>query len=812
MGLVLGNYLRLPQKASIILMATLLAASLFSILFKWRKSATILLLIVFVLIGGLHINLYTYPDIPRLHISNLLRDDGLNVQGTLYKPPKYYEDRLKLYVRAERVYVDEGYIKTTGRVLITIGDTDADLKYGDRVRFVCKLRRPRNFNNPGGFDYSRYLLLQGIFVTGYIKTGTDVIRIGKGDTHAFWKMIENSRDKIRRFIDERPELLYTGIVKAVLLGEKGEISEERKDSFAAVGVAHVLAISGLHMGFIALVVFVFMRWILRFSERVMLFSDINRIAAVFTLFPVFFYSFIAGFGVSTFRAMVMIVTYLMAVIIGRQRDLYNTLALAAFIITVFSPTSIFDISFQLSFVSVFAILYLTPRFLEYFSSIPGPSSWPVNSVVKRVGRYSGLLVLVSFAATLGTGPILAYHFNRIVTLGFISNVFIVPAVGFLIIPISLLLAVMVFISQPIASVLLVIDSYMIGYVVETVDLFARIPSLSYWVTTPTLLEIFLFYLFIAFLFNIGKFKRAGYITLILLFLITVDYCYWYCKKNLNQNLRVTFLSVGQGDSAVIEFPKGVRMIIDGGGFYNDSFDTGKNILAPFLWKTKIKRVDYLLLSHPHPDHLNGLRFIAKNFDVKEIWTNGQGIDMESYYELMEIIRGRGIRKIVMNSLTPSKDVHEVKVDILNPPALLFHVQEKGFHKAINNNSLVVKLTLKKISFLFTGDIGEEAEKALILHGSRLKSTVMKVPHHGSLTSSTKRFLSMVGPSYAVFSVGYKNRFGFPREEIVNRYKDRGSKTYRTDMDGAITMETDGQFLKTKTVFGPWNLHRNKVAE
>ena len=797
-GLLLGNYLYLPVRPTLIVVAALMLIFLGAILLNWKGLGIILFPVVFVLIGSLMMNLHTFPRIPHNHISKLLKDEGINVQGTLYEPPELLEDRARLYIDAERVYLKDGYIKVVGKVLITTGDTVTDLNYGDRVRFICKLQRARNVGNPGGFDYSRYLALQGIFAAGYLKNSREIIRIGEGDSNYFRKTIEGFREKIRNFIDKRSELPNRAIIKALLLGEQGEISEKTRDNFAATGVVHILSVSGLHLAFVAMIAFLVIRGILRVSERLMLAMDINKVAAIFTLFPVLFYAFIAGFGVATFRATVMIVVFLVAVIIDRQRDLYNTLAMAALIITVILPTSIFDISFQLSFVSVLAILYLTPRFTYYLSSIHDLTTEYLPSISKKIGRYFGFLVLVSISATIGTGPITAYHFNRVLLLGFIPNIVVVPIIDFLAIPLCLFVALTIFISPSLASMLLGLDSIIVNFVVDLVELFTYLPGVSLWVTTPTLLEITLFYLFIFSLFNVNRLRMSWYITLILLILIAGDYSYWYYTKNFNRNLRVTFLSVGQGDSALVEFPKGKRMIIDGGGGeYNESYDTGRNIVAPFLWKEKIKRVDYLLLSHPHPDHLNGLRFIAKNFEVKEIWTNGQSTDVESYLELMEIVNHEGIKKVTMNVETLSKYINGVRVDIYNPPVRLFQGEGMNIQSSFNNNSVVVKLSFKEVSLLFTGDIEEEAEKKLVQLGSRLESTVIKIPHHGSLRSSTEEFLGKVHPTYAVFSVGYKNRFGFPKMQVLERYRDLGSRTYRTDTDGAITMVTDGVLFRVE---------------
>ena len=794
-GLLLGNSLYLSYMPAFLLTAVMIFIFFIAIIMGKKGIGALLFPVIFILIGTILMNQCTRPQLPCNHISNMIEGKPLNIQGTLYSPPQLRKDRLKLYIKTERVYSKEGYINVTGKLILTVSDTKTDLKYGDRIRFISRLRPPRNFYNPGSFDYSRYLAYKGVFAIGHLKDCSYIARIGEGNSNRLWRAVERIRDRIRDCIDREVEPPNRGIIKALILGEKGEIPDRIRDNFIASGVAHILAISGLHLGFIAMVSFFFARWILRFSERLMLSSDINKIAAIVTVFPVLFYAFVSGFGVSTFRATIMIMTFLIAIVIDRQRDMYNTLALAALIILVISPSAIFDVSFQLSFASVLAILYLVPRLLDFFSWIPSLAFEPYPHLTEVVSKYIGLLVLVSIAATLGTAPIAAYYFHRVAPLGFISNIAVVPIVGFIVIPLGLLVAILVFIFPSVAALLIDIESAIIGFVVSIVNFFSLIPFSSFLVSTPSLIEISLFYLFIVFLFNTKRYNAPRYISVIFLVFILANCLYWNYTKNFSSDLRVTFLSVGQGDCAVIELPEGKRMIIDGGGFYNDSYDTGKNIVAPFLYKEKIKRIDYLVLSHPHPDHLGGLRFIAKNFKVKEVWTNGQSADFKSYDELMGIIDDEGIKEVVMNIETASQEINGVRVDIYHPQVALFDGRGSRLNSSMNNNSLVVKLTYKDISFLFTGDIEQEAERRLATIGSQLKSTVIKVPHHGSTTSSTKDFLSAVRPSYAVFSVGYKNRFGFPKKAVIKRYEDLDCKTYRTDTQGAITMITDGEVIQ-----------------
>jgi len=190
LGLLLGNYLYLPAKPTLIVIAVLLLIFLGTILLNWKGLNIVLFPVAFVLIGSLMMNLHTFPCIPYNHISKLLKDEGINVQGTLYEPPKLLEDRSRLYVDAEKVYLKDGYIKVVGKILVTIGGIGSDLKYGDRVRFICKLQPARNFGNPGDFNYSKHLALQGILVTGYLKSSREIVRIGEGESNCFWNTIE----------------------------------------------------------------------------------------------------------------------------------------------------------------------------------------------------------------------------------------------------------------------------------------------------------------------------------------------------------------------------------------------------------------------------------------------------------------------------------------------------------------------------------------------------------------------------------------------------------------------------------------------
>jgi competence protein ComEC len=271
--------------------------------------------------------------------------------------------------------------------------------------------------------------------------------------------------------------------------------------------------------------------------------------------------------------------------------------------------------------------------------------------------------------------------------------------------------------------------------------------------------------------------------------------YWNLRDSFQKDLRLTFIDVGHGDSILIEFPKGKKMLIDGGGLYEDRFDIGKNVIAPFLWKKRIRKIDTLVLTHPDPDHLKGLNFIASQFSIGQFWDNGFQTGSESYLQLKEILKEKKIETKSLNEEFSPQIINGVEISVLNPPVL--NTTQRKVHNLwnLNNSSLVMKLQFKNISILLTGDIEKEAEKQMLKKGFLLHADVLKIPHHGSSSSSSLLFLESVNPTYAILSVGERNIGRLPNPEVLMRYERLGAKLFRTDRHGAITVVTDGNSVK-----------------
>jgi len=684
-----------------------------------------------------------------------------------------------------------------GHLLLILKKERDPFRLGDRLRFLCKLYSPHGFHNPGGFSYESHLAFERIYTVGFLSDENSCVKIGEGFKNPLLLQIEGWRDHIRDFLEKKTEPPCSGIFKALVLGEQGDIPEEVKEHFIVTGTAHLLAISGDQFGIVAFLSFSLLIWILKRSEFLLLSISVRKWAAGLTIPCIVLYAFIAGGGISVIRAAIMVVIFFLSILFNRERNLLHTLALAAFLILLVSPPSLFDVSFQLSFLAVLSILYMVPRILQGLKkeeiSFPLKTSWKYTIL-----KYTKLSLLVTAVAILGTTPFVAFHFNRISPIGLVTNLFIIPWVGFVIVPLSLAASILSFFLSPIATFLININSLITLTLLRVLAFLASFPFASLFVSTPTALEIALFYLLLFLIVHLQKRKTARYLFLGVCVAFCLDLVYWNLKDLLQKNLTINFIDVGHGDSILLEFPKGKKMLVDGGGLYEDRFDIGKNVIAPFLWKKKIRRIDFLVLTHPDPDHLKGLNFIASHFSIKQFWDNGIRTDSESYKRLEETLLRKRIERISLNVESPHQVMNEVKISFFNPPMKGPSYAGYPTSSLLNNYSLVMKAQFKNVGILLAGDIEKESEYRMLREGYPLKADILKVPHHGSSSSSTLYFLQRVKPTYAILSVGEQNIGRLPHPEVIRRYQELGMKIYRTDKHGAITVITDGENIEVKT--------------
>jgi competence protein ComEC len=623
------------------------------------------------------------------------------------------------------------------------------------------------------------------------------VKIGKGSKYSPLYTIERMRNHIRNFLAKETHPLSSGIFKALVLGEQGDIPEEITEQFTVAGIAHLLAISGDHLGIVALLSFSLFLWILKRSELLLLSLSVKKWAAGMTIPFILLYTFIAGGGISVIRATIMVITFFLSILFSRERNLLHTLALAAFLILLFSPPSLFDVSFQLSFLAVLSILYLVPRLFRWQKEEeilpPKETSWK-----QRLWAYLKISLGVTAVAILGTAPFVALHFNRISLIGFLTNLFFVPWVGFIIVPLSIVASLLSFFVYPLAVLLIQVNDLITMILLKAVALSASFPYASFFVSTPAAFEIILFYLLLLIAVHLRQGKRMRYLFLGCCIVLVLNFAFWNTKEWFRKKLVMTFIDVGHGDAILIEFPKGKRMLMDGGGLREDRFDIGKNVIAPFLWNKKIRKIDLLVLTHPDPDHFKGLNFIASHFSIGTFWDNGVQGDSESYIRLQETLLKKKIRRSSLNEQTLPQLIHGVQLSVLNPPVMKESQRGNQNPSLLNNQSLVMKMQFKQIAILLSGDIEQQAEYRMIRKGFPLKADLLKIPHHGSSSSSTQAFLEKVKPSYAILSVSERNLGRLPHREVLRRYEQLGTRIFRTDKHGAITVVTDGERIEIET--------------
>jgi len=747
------------------------------------------------LVGVISLAHYLRPDFPSHHIYRWSQNRPLTVEGFLYRPAEYLPQKTRLYVRAQWIIVDRKKYPAAGNILLTIEDDEEKFLVYDRLIFSARLRKPHNFGNPGGFDYVRWLAFQDIYVTGYVSRQQSIIRLGLPERESWLRKIDAFRSTIRELIDSSTPPSTNSFLRGLLLGEQSAIPEEIKESFVRTGTAHVLAISGLNIGIVAAFFYFLFRRLLGFSEFLLLKTNVPKLAAGLSVIPVLFYTLIAGAGVSVQRAFIMTVAYIAALLVNRERDLYHATALAALVIIIIQPPALFGASFQLSFMSVLGIVFLAPKILsllpqqDYLLQKLEPPWW------RKAKHHLLIFMVVTFSAMLATGPLVAYYFSLFSFSGLVANLLIVPLAGFLIVVLGLIGVLLIPFSSFIAGFVFSLSGLLSDISIRIADFLANIPWTSFLIPTPSLTTVFLFYFIILVLFCWKFYGWPKKIILIAATLLVANY--FYCLAPLKSpGLFITFIDVGQGDSALIRFPEGKTMLIDGGGFPNGDFDTGKNIVAPFLLGQGILRIDYLVLSHPHPDHFDGLIYLAKNFSIKEFWTNKDKIDDPHFLELEKILAQKKIVVRKLSGASPRLLIQKVNIDVLHPPPA-YSGSGKGKDERRNNQSLVIKFAYGNSGVLFSGDIGIEAENMLLKSGKDLSADVLKIAHHGSSTSNSIPFIDSVGPLVAVCSVGFRNSFNLPHPDVIQRFRKKECAFYRTDLDGAITLYIDGKDLRVQ---------------
>jgi competence protein ComEC len=753
-------------------------------------------ILFFAFVGYFSIQPWLIVSVPDHHVSRFVGDRTWRIGGVIAEPPSLFRGRWRFVLAADTLDSGRQHDKVSGRVVVNGRGGWPGAVRGDRVVFKGRLRRIRSFANPGGFDYERFMALQSIRARAYAKTGS--LRVVSTESGGGWR---GKLDACRNQLGDRMDLALSGypkptiqLLRAILLGDRDQVSPQMRQAFNRAGVSHVLAISGLHIGMVAGVSFAVVKWLLTWIPLMLRYAWTRKGAALASLVPVAGYGLLAGLSPSTQRAMIMATLFLLTYWVGRRHDWINTLAMAALVILWIHPPALLSVSFQLSFMAVLAIL-------AGMSIGPGRTAGQESSLHRRLLCRLALLVRVSLLAVAGTLPLVLYYFNQVSLAGPAVNLFVVPLVGLVIVPAGLAGAAAAAISTDLATLLWHIAAMGMDTVRTAVEWTAQLPWSAVQTVTPTGLEICLYYLLAAVLLGRKRIPRPRTALAVILVLGTLDAGYWIHQRFGRRDLQVTVIDVGQGTANLVQFPGGYTALIDGGGFSdNSTFDVGAKIVGPLLWRLKIATVDLVVLSHADSDHLNGLLYILEHFNVKEVWSNGEPSSNRGFRKWQRLIAALQVRHPDWDSLPTTKFCHGVRMKVLAPPRDFRRRRAKKRWHDVNNNSLVLHLSYRDVSFLFAGDVMAAAEKDLVSRfgAGQLQSTILVVPHHGSRRSSTAPFLKAVQPREALISAGWRNRFGFPHADVMRRLERVGARTWCTAGRGAIRVETDGKDYRIKT--------------
>ena len=709
--------------------------------------------------------------------------------------PGHFPGETVLWMKGVALDSPSGLRPIDGRFRLNLYSPDVPFEYGDRLEMEVRLRTPQQFRNPGAFQYADYREREGWSGVAGVTDLTRVKKVGEGGL-PFVKALYRWREKIRGAILTHLDGIPAALLMALIIGETGYLTDEIREVFAASGTTHILSISGSHLALVAFLIFGASRWLILHLPspvllRISLWKVPSQWAALVTAGPVIFYAFLAGGEVATLRSLTMILVYLFSIWINRSGDVKISLAFAALLIVLFHPPSIFDVSFQLSFLSVLSIALMIEWWEAAFPALP--SEIPLSRFEKYVAGPGKVMLLSTLGATLGSAPLTLYYFHQFSWVGFIANFIIVPLAGWVIIPFGLVSSVAsLFLEEGFPFSAWHQWLGMIYYRVTA--FFAGFPGADFHFSSPPLFMVLLFYgLIFSLLIRQASWKRLLPITLAF-FLFFLG---WEGIRLSPEMLRVTFIDVGQGDATLIEFPKGKTMLVDGGS--GGLFNIGKIAVTPYLQERRIGRIDYLVGTHPQMDHMGGLAYIVRKFNVGEVWTDGMTREVSFYREFLTALDQKGLSPRKITGSDPSMEIDGCRLDFLNPPA-----GAEPNEKTLNDQSIVLYLSCpalgrRGISFLLTGDIETKAEEAILEKKVSLKSTFLKVPHHGSHTSSGRPFLSAVSPEVALFSVGAHNSYRHPHPEVLAAYETSGIKVYRTDRDGALIVEADaGEALRIRS--------------
>lgn len=694
-----------------------------------------------------------------------------------------------LYLRKKDV---DHFIRAQGKVLLTLsGNWPEAILPGDAVTVRTSLKHPGTINTPGVFDYREHLAAEDIYVVGTISSP---LLIHKTATEHHSPSVRHRIEKIRTTISAHLKSLdnrfVSGLYRAMLLGDRTSVPEDVITAFKRSGTFHILAVSGLHMSLLSFFLFFTFYTLFKHSETLILSINIKKLSLLCCIPVLLLYTFLAGANPPVVRSFIMAFLAVCALCSDRITSPLTIVSCAAFIMLAFEPSAVFSASFQLSFAAVIAIIIMTPKML----CLSGHEISQTRGLpcMARIVSWIMILVCVSLSATIGTAPILLYHFNQISTVSVPANLLIEPLICFWGLPCGFLALPFIFFSPTAADFLFQAGAIGIKLAVKIATLLATAEFSTVWLPNPSPIFIVVYYVSLVIILytRVTALKITGGICLCIA-VFSLIFSPAVLPVLPRNNSRVTFIDIGQGSSSLVEFKRGGTFLIDGGAVSAPGFNSGERIIAPFLWHRGIGRLDDIVLTHADSDHYNGLEILLRRFQPKRLWLPPTGSDSDAYLSMLNTARhlGISIRYPEDESIVPDQ-FSRIRIIDVNKATDERTSITAGHAK--NDRGLMVKIDLDGTGFLFPGDISAKKEKVLVDSGIELTADVMLSPHHGSSTSNSSLFLSKVGADYMIVSSSDYAALRFPSEKTMENARTAGATVLRTVKDGTIAVTTGEQ--------------------
>ena len=725
-----------------------------------NKNVLILFCIVF-LIGNLYIK-YLEKDYSKIY-KNL---NKCNCIGTIVseKEEKDYTYIYKIRIKE----INNNKVRNKNFYISVKKKTNYKLEYADEILFEGEYIKPEVQRNYKGFNYSMYLKSEGIY--GTIRIDKEIKVLRKNNLNVITIMANKLRNQIINNANKIFPNNSKGVFLGILLGYDEYISDEIKQNFSDSSLSHLLAVSGAHVSYVVLGMFLLFKYI----------KIPKKFNKIFSCILLIFYLYIINFTPSVTRAVIMSIISIIQVILYRKQDIATTISFSSLLILISNPYKILNIGFLLSYAGSVGIIVFSKKFEELKE----------EKIKIKLLKTMKSMCLVTISAQILILPITIYYFNTISATFIISNIIAGIIIGPITI-IGLVIIIVSFINLRLTAVIAKIYNILLLVLLKSTQIIAKLPISKIYVITPSIISVIIYYLLIFTIFitfiikkskryylnrkldklilklkNIIKSNFIIIIIVVILFLVV-----FIIFNRIPRDLKVNFIDVGQGDSCMITTPSNKKILIDSGG--SESYDVGKNILFPYLLDRKVTKVDYIIISHFDTDHCKGFEYVMNNINVKNVIISKQPEDSENYKEFLKIVKKRKINIIVVDNGDKIFIEKNLYIYILWPDSDNF-VSEN----VLNNNSIVCKVVYNNFSMLFTGDIEKIAEEQIIKlyeNSNALKSTVLKVAHHGSKSSSIEEILEKIKPKIALIGVGESNKFGHPNDGVIERLNNIRNK-------------------------------------